>query len=117
MITILNSKLLIPDISGTIIRERLHFFLEEIPGKKLTTVVIEAGYGKTLLVAQAIGRPGWKTVWCRLGESDQDLVTLLSYLIAGLRRILPDFGEETVSRLKKVRNQKTVPTDHSTKGD
>ncbi len=107
MVSILNSKLLVPDVSETIARERLDSVLEEIPCKKLTTVVAGAGYGKTTLVAQAVRNSKWTSVWYRLGETDRDLVIFLSYLIAGVRKITPSFGEKTLQRLTTVRNPKT----------
>ncbi|MCP4756552.1 MAG: hypothetical protein GY866_37290 [Proteobacteria bacterium] len=107
MVSILNSKLLVPDVSETISRERLDAVLEEIPRKKLTTVVAGAGYGKTTLVAQAVRNSKWKSVWYRLGETDRDLVIFLSYLVAGVKKIVPSFGEKTLQRLTNVRDPKT----------
>ncbi|MCP4749356.1 MAG: hypothetical protein GY866_00550, partial [Proteobacteria bacterium] len=79
MVSILDSKLLVPDVSETIARERLDGALEEIPRRKLTTVVAGAGYGKTTLVAQAIRNSKWESAWYRLGETDRDPVIFLSY--------------------------------------
>ncbi|MCP4755292.1 MAG: hypothetical protein GY866_30885, partial [Proteobacteria bacterium] len=106
MITILNSKLLAPNISETISRERLRDLLEEIPLRKLTTVIAGAGYGKTTLVAQAVRTYRWKTVWYRLDESDRDLVTFVSYLVAGIGKLSADFGQDTLQRIKGIEDPK-----------
>ncbi len=106
MITILNSKLLVPDASEAVPRERLNELTAEIPRKKLTTVIAGAGYGKTTLVAQAVGNSNWKTVWYRLGETDRDLVTFASYLIAGFKKLDPAFGRETELRMVDIPRSK-----------
>ncbi len=111
MITILNAKLLIPDTTETVLREGLRDRLEEVPRKKLTTVVAGAGYGKTTLVAQTVRYSEWKTVWYRLGESDQDLPTFSSYLIAGLSKIAPSFCEEIDSLLDTIGSPKSAPEE------
>lgn len=103
---ILESKLLVPNVSETIFRERLHVLLEKAPQKKLITVIASAGYGKTVLIAQAVRHSNWKSVWYRLGESDQNLAVFLSYLIAGARKITPSFGEKTQQRIDQIRNPK-----------
>lgn len=107
MITVLNSKLLTPNVSETISRERFQYFLKEIPQKKLTTVIAPAGYGKTTLVAQAVRNSKWKSVWYRLGESDQDLLIFLSYLISGVKKISPAFGKNIFQAIKNVQNIET----------
>lgn len=107
MITILNSKLLVPNISETITRSRFHDILEEVSRKKVTTVIAPAGYGKTTLVAQAVQNSNWKSLWYRLETSDQDLVNFLSYLIAGVRKISAKFGTQTLQRIEKLKNPQT----------
>ncbi len=107
MLTVLKSKLLVPKISKTIARERLKLLLEDTPRKKLTTVVAPAGYGKTTLIAQAVQDHNWASVWYRLGESDRNLVSFLSYLVAGLKKVLPSFGKNTLHRIQSIRNPKT----------
>jgi len=104
MITILNSKLHIPELSETINREGLRALLAEVSQKKLTTVIAGPGYGKTTLVAQAVRSYTGEKVWYRLEESDQDLVTFVSYLIAGIRKISPAFGGGVLQRLNSIRD-------------
>ncbi len=101
---ILKSKLLIPKVSGTIFRERLYNLLGELPQKKLTTIVAPAGYGKTVFAAQVVRRKNLNSIWYRLGESDQILPAFLSYLIAGVRKTIPSFGETAQERVDLIRD-------------
>ncbi|MDY6933283.1 MAG: BTAD domain-containing putative transcriptional regulator [Spirochaetota bacterium] len=98
-IQILNSKLLLPHLSDTIQRERLHPLLAKIPRKRLTTVTAGAGFGKTTLVAEACNLLGLNSVWYRLDKSDSDFITFISYLIAGIQKHIREFGIETHQRI------------------
>ncbi|MBI5593649.1 MAG: hypothetical protein HY881_24615 [Deltaproteobacteria bacterium] len=101
---ILSSKLTTPHTTGSIERERLLSLMSESVKKRLTTVVAGAGYGKTTLVAQAISDCNIQAVWYRLDESDRDLATFLSYLVAGIRIYHPEFGAATLKHLRDVLN-------------
>jgi LuxR family maltose regulon positive regulatory protein len=101
-IKILNSKLLPPRPSDSIIRERLYPLLDEIPKNRLTTVVAGAGYGKTTLIAQTGRYLGLNIAWYRLDKSDGDFTTFLNFLIAGARKYYPDLGEETLQRVEEA---------------
>lgn len=103
-IKVLNSKLTAPRISDTIFRERLLSLMNPSVEKRLTTVVAGAGYGKTTLAAQAVSHWDGNTVWYRLDSSDRDLVTFISYLVAGIRKYHPDFGAAVLDYLRKVHN-------------
>ena len=56
-----------------------------------------AGYGKTTLVAQAIRKHEFQTVWYFLDSSDADLPTFMSYLIVGIQKYYPDFFKDLES--------------------
>ena len=43
-----------------------------------------------------------RVVWYRLERSDGDWITFLSYLVAALRDIWPDFGQPTEALLRNV---------------
>ncbi|MHB8066758.1 MAG: BTAD domain-containing putative transcriptional regulator [Desulfobaccales bacterium] len=103
-IQILNSKLTAPHLADTIKRERLLSLISQLVRKRLTTIVAGAGYGKTTLVAQAISCWSIKTVWYRLDESDRDLATFISYLVAGIRKYYPEFGFSTLQYLRETHN-------------
>jgi LuxR family transcriptional regulator, maltose regulon positive regulatory protein len=97
-VPILLSKLMVPRTSDTIIRDKLRPLTLIIPEKKVTVVTAGAGYGKTTLVSQAV--LGHETVWYRLDSLDRDFATFMSHLVAGTRRIFPEFGAETTKRLE-----------------
>jgi ATP/maltotriose-dependent transcriptional regulator MalT/two-component SAPR family response regulator len=103
-IRILKSKLTAPSVGDTVVRDRLLASMNHSPQKRLTTIVAGAGYGKTTLAAQAVSHRAGKTLWYRLDASDRDLVTFLSYLIAGMRMYHPEFGAETLDYLRKSHN-------------
>ncbi|MHB9074659.1 MAG: BTAD domain-containing putative transcriptional regulator [Desulfobaccales bacterium] len=103
-IQILNSKLSPPKTSDTVERARLLSLTSQSPKKRLTTIVASAGYGKTTLVAQAKSLWNSKTIWYRLEESDRDLSTFISYLVAGLRKYHPEFGMATLKYLRETRD-------------
>jgi len=100
-INILSSKLLAPQATETIVRERLNPLLAEIPKKRLTAVIAGAGYGKTTLIAHACRYLNLTTVWYRLDTSDSNFTVFLSYLAAGLQKHFPGFGFETLKRLSQ----------------
>ncbi len=90
---ILHSKLLIPRIGDTIIRQGDASLRKELSSKRICLITAGAGYGKTTFVAQAVDPSS--TVWYRLSESDTDFSSFLSYLAAGIDTLLPGFNEET----------------------
>ncbi len=95
-IGIIESKLLIPVVSSAVFRERLRFLAEEIPKKKLATVIAGSGYGKTILAAQLVARTGMPTVWYRMDESDGDLPTFIRYLNRGFQKQFGNFSDAEV---------------------
>jgi DNA-binding SARP family transcriptional activator len=103
-IKILSSKLTAPQPTDTITRDRLLSLMSPSARKKLTAIVAGAGYGKTTLAAHAGLAWSSKTVWYRLDESDSDLVTFISYLVAGIRKHYPEFGAATLQRLTRIHN-------------
>jgi DNA-binding SARP family transcriptional activator len=105
-VRILSSKLLAPQVSETIKRERLLFLMSNTLKRRLTTVVAGAGYGKSTLLMQASRYFRWSAVWYRLEKSDKEFVTFLNYLLAGICQVFPDFGVETRYRLEATKGLK-----------
>jgi DNA-binding SARP family transcriptional activator len=105
-IRILRSKLLSPQVSETIRRERLLFLMSNTLKRRLTTVVAGAGYGKSTLIEQASRYFRWNAVWYRLEKSDKEFGAFLNYLLAGICQVFPDFGVETLSRLEATKSLK-----------
>ncbi len=90
---ILNTKLMAPRIHGVVQRPGLGRLPTEILQKRLTSVIAGAGYGKTTLAAQAVALCRVPAVWYRLDTSDGEFTTFLSYLIAGVGKKYPKFGD------------------------
>ena len=96
---VLNTKLHPPALMDTVARNRLINRFQENLTKKLTSIVAGAGYGKSTLAADALSRTGLDTVWYRLDRQDADFMVFLTYLNAGVRRVLPDSGEGRKTRI------------------
>ncbi|MBI5063473.1 MAG: hypothetical protein HZB87_08435 [Desulfatitalea sp.] len=107
-IVTLDAKLAPPHLPDTIQRSRLHPIFDQIVTHKLLSVVAGAGYGKTTFLAQAGRHLGAVTVWYRLDASDQDVITFIHYLVAGIGRHFPGFGGETLQRIQAAQ---TMPSE------
>jgi LuxR family maltose regulon positive regulatory protein len=84
--TLLSTKLYIPRSRGELVpRPRLTERLDAGLKGKLTLVCAPAGYGKTTLVSDWIGRSGIPAAWLSLDASDNDVARFFSYLVAALQ--------------------------------
>ncbi len=103
--TLLRAKLLPPALGpGQLVRERLHRVLAEgLERRRITVVSAPPGYGKSALVARFLGDRQHEVVWLRLDGTDRDPSLLCRYLVAGLRRIAPDFGEHSEGLVEELR--------------
>ncbi|MDY6933263.1 MAG: BTAD domain-containing putative transcriptional regulator [Spirochaetota bacterium] len=101
-IQILSSKQLPPSSSDIIKRERLHTLLSGIPKKRITAVIAGAGFGKTTLIADVCKNLDLDTVWYRLDKSDNDIIPFFHYLILGVQKYYPKFGNSIIRRIKKT---------------
>jgi len=110
---VLRTKILIPNLPETIVRQRLNPLFEEIRTKRVVIVVAGAGYGKTTLVAQTCRKLNTDVVWYSLSSFDSDFVYFIYYLITGIRQHYPDFGQKTLQRIESaqtIREKETVLT-------
>jgi LuxR family maltose regulon positive regulatory protein len=62
--------------------------------RRLTLIAAPAGYGKTTLAGQWVGGLGLSSAWLALESADDDPSRFIRYLIAALRRAIPDVGRE-----------------------
>lgn len=98
----LLAKLLPPrSVRNLVPREKLLKKLSENESNPVI-VVAEAGYGKTTLIADFVKNSGKNFVWYQLDETDSDISTFFSYLVQGIRRIIPRFGEKTIEYIKNA---------------
>lgn len=96
---ILNSKLSAPRVTGTVPRKKLVPLLKTILEHKITIVTAGAGFGKSTIIAQACENIRCDKSWYRLEPGDADPVTFINYIVAGIQKSYPDFGERTLSIL------------------
>ena len=63
-------------------------------GREITLVSAPAGFGKTTCISEWIHSLSLPVVWLSLDSSDDDPVRFFIYLIAALKTIKPDVGQE-----------------------
>ncbi len=91
---ILQTKLEPPRVKGTILRrERLLNLLQDNLDKKLILLCADAGYGKTTLLAQFCEELAAPFVYYDLDDTDNNMATFFSYLVAGVRKHNARFGK------------------------
>jgi DNA-binding SARP family transcriptional activator/Flp pilus assembly protein TadD len=67
----------------------------------VTLVTANAGSGKTTLVADFVNKLAERFVWYQLDQTDADPAQFLKYIIDGIRRIDPGFGQATLTYLQQ----------------
>jgi LuxR family maltose regulon positive regulatory protein len=92
-----------------LVRNELRDKLEEGSRLPLTLVCAPAGYGKTTLVSQWLeSRDGRPSAWLSLDESDSDLRTFLSYVVAAVRMVSPEACNDTLAQLDPDRTPQSA---------
>jgi len=93
---ILLSKLQAPQIRTKVLyRARLVDALVANLNKKVILVCAGPGYGKTTLLSQLLSSKDIPYVYYHLEKSDAEPAVFFSYLIAGIRKLRPEFGKKT----------------------
>ena len=99
--TILTTKLYIPPARSEVVsRPRLINRLTEGLARKLILISAPAGFGKTTLLGEWVGRNEWPVAWVSLDESDNDPTRFLTYIVAALQTIDSDMGAGALSDLQ-----------------
>lgn len=98
MTIILHTKLHIPQSSSKhlVLRPALLRWLEKGLNIKLTALIAQAGYGKTITLSEWARTTGCITGWVSLDRYDNELVRFWSYVIASFRQDSPTFGESAM---------------------
>ncbi|KQL49795.1 hypothetical protein AN963_08830 [Brevibacillus choshinensis] len=106
---IIESKLTIPDFSPYLVRDRLFSLLEKNLERSLICLTGDGGYGKTTLVSSFVKIKDIPTVWYQVGHTDRYPHVFLSYLKAGLSKVMgleqkdtyvhPELVEEELQQL------------------
>ncbi|HEX8286293.1 MAG TPA: BTAD domain-containing putative transcriptional regulator [Pyrinomonadaceae bacterium] len=99
----LRTKLLPPRPAPSLLpRPRLVERLQQNLAHAVTLVTAPAGSGKTTLVADFIRTGDHPFVWYQLDRADSDPLVFLGYVTHGIKRIVPGFGEATMSYLQEA---------------
>jgi LuxR family maltose regulon positive regulatory protein len=95
-LTLARTKLNRPRLSRDIIqRPALVQRLNEGLDRNLTLVIAHAGFGKTMLVAEWVSQASQRVAWLSLDEDDNNVVILVGYLIAAIRKLFPGACPDT----------------------
>src|SRR5918998_3649859 len=98
---ILATKLYVPPPQPRVVlRPRLIEHLNEGLHRRLILVSAPAGFGKTTLLGEWLAGCGRPAAWLSLDEGDSDPARFLSYLLAALQTIEPNFGERVLGALR-----------------
>lgn len=97
--SLLATKLYIPPVRSQLVSrprliQQLNEGLQRMPG--VTLISAPAGFGKTTLVSDWLAGCTWPVAWLSLDEGDNDTPRFLTYLVAALQTIVPDFGSEVL---------------------
>ena len=98
-----RSKLHRPQIHGVHVhRRRLLDQLDQRRKRPLTLISAPAGYGKTVLASRWLEASDSPCAWLSLDENDNDLRLFLSYFLAAIQTIFPDFGRQALAMVCKA---------------
>ena len=93
----LLTKLHIPPPGNNIVQRSVLFEkLDSGLSRKLILVSAPAGYGKTTLISDWIKQNKIPAAWLSLDNGDNDQAVFLSYVIAGIQTIHPEFGQSAL---------------------
>jgi LuxR family maltose regulon positive regulatory protein len=107
---LLSTKLNIPPVRAErVARPRLIDQLNAGLECKLTLISSPAGFGKTTLLSEFVTSCDRSVAWLSLDEDDNDITRFFSYLIAGLGKIHPGFGESVYPVLQSPKPERTMP--------
>lgn len=107
LIPLIKSKFRFPKKSTKYIKRKninikLENYIQE--DKKLITVIGNAGFGKTSLIAEFIQTNNYNNLWYNLNESDSDLIVFLNHLIKGLSEKLRNFKQDALELILSATN-------------
>jgi LuxR family maltose regulon positive regulatory protein len=76
--------------------------LQQQRQRPLTLVSAPAGFGKSTLLSAWLERCDWRSAWLSLDDGDNDLGDFLSYIVAAVQTLFPEFGTDTQALLDAV---------------
>jgi ATP/maltotriose-dependent transcriptional regulator MalT len=107
-VSILATKLYVPPPRPKVVFrsrliERLNQGLSQTPG--IALISAPAGFGKTTLISEWVTACERPVAWLSLDEGDNDLTRFLTYFLAALQRVIPNFGERILEMLQASQMQ------------
>ncbi len=100
---LLTTKLHVPPVRAErVARPRLHRRLDDglRLGHRLTLVSAPAGFGKTTLLSDWIGRRQGPVAWLSLDNQDDECARFWAYLVAALQTVEAGLGQDTLHLLQ-----------------
>jgi LuxR family maltose regulon positive regulatory protein len=98
---ILKTKLYPPPITPDLVpRSEILERLEQDQHWPLTLISAPAGYGKSIVASMWLQTSGLPGGWVSLDETDNDLHTFVSYMLAAIQTVVPDKLNQTQALLK-----------------
>jgi LuxR family maltose regulon positive regulatory protein len=92
---VIQTKLNRPAIgANSVERPRLISRLDDALKGRVTLISAPAGYGKTTLVLQWLAQPRMPVAWFAVDETDSEPDRFLSYVVAAVRTVVPEFGSD-----------------------
>lgn len=95
-IPVMKTKLLPPKTKEeSLRRSKLTRKMKAISGFPLTLLHSGAGYGKSTALALYVSDEKVACCWYSITSSDDDIIPFLTYIVASIKRVIPEFGQET----------------------
>ena len=105
------AKIATPSGGLALIRPGVLAKLAEGAERRLLIVRAPAGYGKTVVVAEASRRLGWRAAWYRLDVLDHDPAVLIASLVQTIREPVPGFGAILLERFAEAHEVPMSPSE------
>ena len=105
------AKIATPSGGFALIRPAVLAKLSEGAERRLLIVRAPAGYGKTVVVAEASRRLGWRAAWYRLDVLDHDPAVLIASLVQTIREPVPGFGAILLERFAEAHEVPMSPSE------
>lgn len=98
---ILATKLYVPTSrNNRVVRHHLTEQLNTSIHSKLILISAPVGFGKTTLISEWLNSNNIPTAWLSLDKGDNDLSRFQTYLVAALKTIAPNIGENVMTILQ-----------------
>ena len=105
------AKIATPSLGQALIRDDVLGKIAAGARKRLLTVRAPAGYGKTVVIAEAARRLGWRAAWYRVDVLDHDPAVFVASLVQAIRECVPTFGDILMERFAEAHETPMSPSE------